>query len=626
MRIQRTSYVSAISIVVLVALTNSSWAESPPEAPAPAKRTVAFRREVMPIFSRHCLRCHSSDSQEGGLVLSDRDRLFAGGKSGPAIVPGSSGKSLLIQRVASLDVDDVMPPEGERLSQNQLRILRAWIDEGAVWDSEHEYHLELAAVRPPSGAGHPLDRLLSEYFQKHAVAPPAAIGDERFARRVALDLVGVPLSPERLSEFLNDGKPDKRTRLVQLILADHENYVAHWMSFWSDHLRIGSAVATGVFDNDETKAPHKWLKAQLDDNVTYDTFVRNMFGSDFLDKFALSIAPPGEVASPVDAPEMQMAVTISQVLLGIQLKCASCHDSFIDRWTLNDAWGFASALGENHFQIFRCQTATGQKAQPRFPLVGLGDIDPDADLQQRRRQVAGLLTHAQNGLFTRTIVNRLWARLFGRGFVEPLDEMMEHEPWNAELLDWLAGELVHRNFDLKQLLELIATSQAYQSQAVVRRQPLQGKEYVFAGPEIRRLTAEQIVDSLSRLRQTKTDGAMTTRAWQLENDRLMNMLGRPNRDVVVTWREQESSPLLALELINGARLEELVQQAADAQLQQTTEPEVLVTRIYRSLLSRDPTSSERLFAKSVVSESSLRDAVGDLVWTIVMLPEFQLSP
>jgi hypothetical protein len=256
----------------------------------------------------------------------------------------------------------------------------------------------------------------------------------------------------------------------------------------------------------------------------------------------------------------------------------------------------------------------------------LGDIDPDADLQQRRRQVAGLLTHAQNGLFTRTIVNRLWARLFGRGFVEPLDEMMEHEPWNAELLDWLAGELVHRNFDLKQLLELIATSQAYQSQAVVRRQPLQGKEYVFAGPEIRRLTAEQIVDSLSRLRQTKTDGAMTTRAWQLENDRLMNMLGRPNRDVVVTWREQESSPLLALELINGARLEELVQQAADAQLQQTTEPEVLVTRIYRSLLSRDPTSSERLFAKSVVSESSLRDAVGDLVWTIVMLPEFQLSP
>ena len=224
------------------------------------------------------------------------------------------------------------------------------------------------------------------------------------------------------------------------------------MTFWSDHLRIGSAIDAGAFDDDNSKGPQEWLQAHLRQDDHYDRFVKELIAGDFFEQYAKSIAPPGEVASVVDVPEMQVATTISQVFLGIQLKCASCHDSFVDRWTLQDAWGLASALGDKPFELYRCQVPTGDKASARFPLVGLGEIDVHAGKQQRRQQVAELMTGTRNGLFARTIVNRLWARLFGRGLVEPLDEMMEHEPWNADLLDWLAAELIRKNYDLKEIL------------------------------------------------------------------------------------------------------------------------------------------------------------------------------
>lgn len=492
------------------------------------------------------------------------------------------------------------------------------------------YQLQLADVQLPAGDGHPIDRLLAPYFVKHAVTPDASVSDERFARRVALDVLGIPPTNRQLSEFLGDQRADKRRHFVERLLTDRENYVGHWMTFWSDHLRIGSDIDAGAFDSDHSKAPRDWLKAQLDRDLPYDRFVQELIAGEFFERYSQSVAPSGEVASAVDIPEMQVATIVSQVFLGVQLKCASCHDSFIDRWTLEDAWGLASALGDREFEIHRCQEATGQKVGPKFPLVGLGEIDPHADQKQRRHRVAEIMTGPENGLFARTIVNRLWARLFGRGLVEPLDEMMEQQPWNVELLDWLAGELIRQKYDLKQILLAITTSKAYQLPAVVREAANSKQAYVFRGPEIRRQSAEQIIDALYVLGNPPPDNTLQIRlpqrSWQQDNNRLMIMLGRPGRDVVVTWREQDSTALVALELMNGPELQRLVQQAAEAQLKQSSAAPDFSLRVYWTLLARPPTAEEQHTAAELLSSLPNQETAQDLIWTIVMLPEFQLIP
>ena len=255
----------------------------------------------------------------------------------------------------------------------------------AIGKNNKKYQLAVTEVHLPSGAGNPIDRLLAAYFQLHGIDSGNTIGDERFARRVALDIIGQPMTEAQLNEFLIDRRPDKRAELVKRLLTDHENYVGHWMTFWSDHLRIGSDVAAGIFDNDETKAPQIWLKKELERDVPVDRLVHDLLANDSIDKYAKSVAPAGEVASRVDVPEMQLATTVSQVFLGIQLKCASCHDSFVDRWQLKDAWGLAAALSDERFEIYRCDIATHQQAIPCFPLIELGTIDPQADVQTRRR-------------------------------------------------------------------------------------------------------------------------------------------------------------------------------------------------------------------------------------------------
>ena len=128
-----------------------------------------------------------------------------------------------------------------------------------------------------------------------------------------------------------------------------------------------------------------------------------------------------------------------------------------------------------------------------FPEIG--QVDPKAAPPERLKQLAALMTHPQNGRTTRTIVNRLWQRLMGRGIVHPVDAM-QTEPWNADLLDYLAAHLAEHHYDLKQTLALIATSQAYQSHAQVVTKGIDDKGYVYAGPRAKRLTAEQFVDTI----------------------------------------------------------------------------------------------------------------------------------
>jgi len=223
-------------------------------------------------------------------------------------------------------------------------------------------------------------------------------------------------------------------------------------------------------------------------------------------------------------------------------------------------------FSEGPLELVRCDVPMGVKAEARFPYPDL-KVPIGESLAERRKAAADWFTHPGNGRFARTMVNRYWRQLLGRGLVEPLDDM-DAKPWNADLLDWLASDFAEHGFDLQHLLRRVMTSRAYQLPAAA---PGAEKEYIFRGPLPRRLTAEQYEDTLSAVtgdwrvnsRSDQTTAAYT-REWRLKSDPLSRALGRPIRDQVYTERSAEATTLQALELTNGPLLAARLERGARA--------------------------------------------------------------
>src|SRR5438552_2428619 len=311
---------------------------------------------------------------------------------------------------------------------------------------------------------------------------PAATG----ARRASFDLVGLPAAPAELAVFEADARADKRERFVEGLLADRAAYTAHWLTFWNDLLR-NAYHGTGFIDGGR-KQITGWLYAALYENKPYDRFVHELVsppersGSE---GFAYGIKWRGTV-NESQRREIQAAQSVAQVFLGTNLKCASCHDSFVNHWKLTEAYALASVFADAPLELHRCDQPTGTAASVGFLYPQLGGIDRAASRVDRQRQLANLLVLPENGRLARTIVNRLWARLFGRGLVEPLDNM-DAEPWHQDLLDFLAADLADHSYDLKHTLRLLATSRAYQLPAAGEgRSDAPDESFVFRGPLVKR--------------------------------------------------------------------------------------------------------------------------------------------
>ncbi|MDA1215235.1 MAG: DUF1553 domain-containing protein, partial [Planctomycetota bacterium] len=202
------------------------------------------------------------------------------------------------------------------------------------------------------------------------------------------------------------------------------------------------------------------------------------------------------VVNASQRPEMQGAQNLGQVFLGTNLKCASCHDSFVNQWKLSDAYALAAVFSEAPLEMHHCDKPTGEIAEVGFLFPELGTIDAASPKPERLQQLAGLMLHPENGRVSRTLVNRLWAQLFGRGIVEPVDNL-DAEPWHQDLLDSLASDFVEQNYDINHVLELICTSRAYQLPAAAYATDSDG--FIFVGPHIKRMTAEQFADAVSTI-------------------------------------------------------------------------------------------------------------------------------
>jgi uncharacterized protein DUF1549/uncharacterized protein DUF1553/cytochrome c len=544
--------------------------------------TIDYQQQVHTLLAAKCLSCHSAERRSGGLSLTAYADALDGGRSGAAIRPGDSAGSLLMMRITG-EVAPQMPLGRPALSAGEIATIRRWIDEGAretvtSLAAKPKWEAPLALARPAipdviwRDWTSPVDRFVSRYLSDHGDRVPELVGDAAFARRAYLDIWGLLPPPDDLQAFLADSSPNKRSSLVERLLADRDKYSQHWISFWNDLLRNDEG-ANYYSETSSRKSISTWLLSALSTNVPYNRWVEQLLNPttpDDPDGFLIGVNWRGEVNAS-QTPAMQAAQNSAQIFIGLNLKCNSCHDSFISKWTLKEAYGLASFFSEDsRLRLYRCDVPQDDFATPAFLFPELDRAPASGSLLDRRRTAAAIFTDSRNGRLPRTLVNRMWHRLLGRGFVDNPDEM-DGVPWSPALLDWLASDFVDGGYDLKRLMATIVSSKAYQMRAVPRvgEQP---RGYVFRGPEIRRLTAEQFGDAIGAITgdwnvyQPPTPAQVAgtvpagpppgryTREWQTPASSLARALGRPIRDQVFSTRNTTATTIQALELVNGERL------------------------------------------------------------------------
>jgi Protein of unknown function (DUF1549)/Protein of unknown function (DUF1553) len=443
-----------------------------------------------------------------------------------------------------------------------VTVVRAAPQQQAVLDRVAPLALERPAVPAArwTAWSAPIDRFVAPSLAAGRAAEPETVPDAVFARRAYLDAWGLLPTPAQLQAFLADRTPSKRETLVRTLLADNDKYAEHWISFWNDLLRNEDGVSY-FSETAGRKSITDWLLPALKTNLPYDQFVTkllNPIAPTDPNGFLIGVNWRGET-TPAVTPWMQAAQNTAQVFLGINLKCNACHDSFISDWKLKDAYALAAYFSPDPtLQLYRCEVAQNRFAVPAFLFPEVSHEPASSSLADRRAAAAAIFLDRRNGRLPRTLVNRLWHRLLGHGIVANPDEM-DGLPWSQALLDFLASDFVEHGYDVKYVIQSIMTSRAYQMPAVARTGEPGAGEYVFAGPEVRRLTAEEFADAVGEITgewsvygvRSANPGGSYGREWRAASSGLTRALGRPIRDQVTTTRATQASTLQALELVNG---------------------------------------------------------------------------
>ena len=611
----------------------------------------ALNIKVREILAHNCYKCHGSEKVKGELRLDRKDMIFKGGEHGAVIVPGDALGSEMVKRI-TLPVGDKkrMPSKEKRLSAADVNIIKLWIQKGAPWpaDANEEKLYRLAALEPrnppmpatTSGLQNPIDLWVNKYFQKNKIRWPQVVDDRTYLRRIFLDIIGLLPTPADEEMFVADKNPAKRAQWVRQLLDRDDDYAGHWLSFWNDALR-NDYTGTGYITKGRFNITD-WLYKSLQSNKPYNQFVQELINPDKKSKGFIEGIRWRGVVNASQKTEMQAAQNISQVFLGLNLKCASCHNSFISDWKLTDAYAFASIFADSLLEINRCDKPTGKYIGAAMLWKQLGTIDSAARVSVKRKQLSENITKPENGRLYRTIVNRIWAQMMGRGLVEPVD-LMDNEPWSQDLLDWMAFNFVEGKADIKELIYLIASSNTYQLPSVAIADPNQitARDYVFKGMLRKRMSAEQFTDAVSYLIHPvfvdslmgynpygkslpQAAKPMFARAALVINNPLLIALGRPSRENVSTSRESQANLLQALELTKGERFGEALKKGAIEWKGKYQTGDLIIKELYNKALNRAPNKNEFEVAKKALGDKPAPEDVEDLFWAVVLLPEFQI--
>jgi hypothetical protein len=500
-----------------------------------------------------------------------------------------------------------------------------------------------------------IDRFVNAKLAEVNVTPAALADDATFLRRLSLDVRGIIPTPAEIDAFAADTSPDRRTKLVDRLLAD-PRWADHWTAYWQDVLAENPNIVNPTLNN--TGPFRFWIHESFLDRTPIDRFVTQLIMMDGSKHFG---GPAGfALATENDVPMAAKAHVIGRAFLGVEMGCARCHDAPGEEILQKDLFGLAAMLKRAPEKVpatssvpvsperlaamaIKVTLKPGTSVPPAWPFEQFVQAAADAT-GDSRAQVAELVTSPANPRFARVIVNRLWARYFGRGLVDDLDDWGGEEPSHPELLDWLARQLVLRDYALEEVARLILSSHTYgRASGLPDADGELPRPELLAGRTPRRFTAEQVLDSLavasgkpfdvepmnididtSRPATLSLNLGRPTRAWQFttlgnERDRpslslpfaqhsvsLMEAFGwRGERQNPVTERETAANALQPAILANGVAVKRVSQLSESsgftAAALEERPVEAFVDDVFLRVVSRRPNAKERADAMAVVA-------------------------
>jgi hypothetical protein len=494
------------------------------------------------------------------------------------------------------------------------------------------------------GPGNFIDAFVFKKLKELGLPPSDACSDGEFIRRASLDVCGVLPTPEEVIAFEKDADAEKRSKLVAR-LVDRPEYADLFAMKWSAILRNKRVIFNGPNGDPNSFAMHAWVRQSLAENKPYDRFAGEILAA----KGDASLNPPVVLFRQVNRTDEELVDDTAQLFLGLRIQCARCHHHPFEKWSQDDYYGFAAffsrlgrKVGNDNFtaRIYTlekgmAQNPTNNKQYHPKALDGpeLKDLGPRSD---PRDALVAWLRQPQNPFFAKSLVNRYWKHFFGRGLVEPEDDMrVSNPPTNPELLDALAEDFVKHGYDLKHLVRTIASSRAYDRSSLPNEFNGNDRQN-FARYYARRMPAEVMLDAINAVTgyEERFNGLPKGfRATQLPDDgfnsEFLDSFGRPKRESVCECeRTAEASLSQTLMMLNSGEIQRKFSdggRTARWASDQRPDPEK-IDELYRLCFARPATADEREVCLAHLakrrSENKLRQGYEDLNWTLVNSKEF----
>jgi hypothetical protein len=489
-----------------------------------------------------------------------------------------------------------------------------------------------------------VDKLTFAKLKMLNIQPSDLCSDQEFVRRAYLDVCGVLPTPVEVTKFLSNKDANKRAKLIDELL-DRPEYADFWTLKWSDVFRSSRKTI-------QVKGTHvfqKWLRNHIDKNTGFDQVVYEVItagGSTF--------ANPAANYYRVSRDPTTLAETTAQLFFGIRMQCAKCHNHPFERWTQDDYYSMAAFFnrvklradpveggdpkkkdGAEYVYVDRAgeltQPRTGKTMAPKFMGGAIPEIAPGRD---RREALGKWMASGDNPFVPKSVVNRIWFHLMGKGIVDPVDDFRDSNPSaNDDLLDALAKDFVKNKFDAKHLIRTIMNSRTYQLSAQTNEFNKDDNKY-FSHAVTKLLTAEQLLDAICQVTDVPEKFAGMppgTRAVQLPdgevNHPFLKTFGQPARELACECeREGDSNLAQALQLINGPTVNDRLRNASNRigklMAAKKTDKEI-VAELFLTTLSRLPNETEESAMLNHVSISTdRRRAWEDVHWALINSKEF----
>jgi hypothetical protein len=503
----------------------------------------------------------------------------------------------------------------------------------------------------------PVQTLVDRYTNKKwldlGLAPSEVCTDEEFIRRLSLDLTATLPTPARVTAFVADKDPKKREKLVDTLLESPE-YTYYFANKWADILRVkrrGQADrARGTF------AFHEWIRGSIAADKPYDEFARGILGASG-DEVS---NPPTVWYKELQNPE-QFVDDTAQVFLGLRLACAQCHHHPYEKWSQDDYWGIAAffgrvarkrviVAGEQSSQggpatktvVYTrsrgnvTNKRTGQSALMK-PLDGKPmNVGPYDDPRQK---LVDWMVDPNNPFFARAVANRYWAHFFGRGIVDPLDDMrVTNPPTNPELLDALAKDVIESKYSLKHLIRTICKSRTYQLSSTPNEFNRHDKQN-YARYFPRRMSAEVLFDAVNLVVDSPApfgglpqDRHAPNRAIMLPDESFpsyfLDVFGRPQRiSACECERVSEANLAQALHLLNSDEVQNKLARAGGRPDVLAKDPRPDAEKVEEMFLwafARKPTAQQREAALADIAKHAANKKIAyeNILWALLNTKEF----